>query len=67
MKTTFLALAAMLAFGAQAQQTTHVQGHVKSDGTYVQPHTRTTPNSTTSDNFGTKGNYNPYTGKAGKK
>lgn len=30
-------------------------------------HTRTTPNSTTSDNYGTKGNYNPYTGKQGTK
>ena len=67
MKTLFLALAAVLAFSAHAQKTTQVDGHFKSNGTYVQPHVRTAPNSTTTDNFGTKGNYNPSTGKQGTK
>lgn len=67
MKTTIFAAAAFLAFSASAQQTTQVQGHFKQDGTYVQGHTRTTPNSTTTDNFSTKGNHNPYTGKKGTK
>lgn len=44
-----------------------VKGHWKADGTYVQPHTRTSPNNTTSDNWSTAPNVNPYTGKQGKK
>ncbi len=43
----------------------YVRGYYKSDGTYVQPHYRSSPNSTTLDNWSTKGNINPYTGKLG--
>lgn len=42
-----------------------VSGYTRKDGTYVQPYFRTAPNSTNRDNFSTKGNINPYTGKAG--
>lgn len=42
-----------------------VNGYYRKDGTYVQPYFRTAPNSTNRDNFSTKGNVNPYTGKAG--
>ncbi|MBK9040035.1 MAG: hypothetical protein IPL83_12880 [Bdellovibrionales bacterium] len=45
----------------------YVRGYTKKDGTYIQPHYRTSPNSTKSDNYTTKGNYNPYTGKEGTK
>lgn len=56
----------LAAVGASAQQrTTTVQGHTRSDGTYVPSHQRTAPNSTQSDNWTTKGNTNPYTGQAG--
>src|SRR6478672_8511890 len=44
-----------------------VSGYVNKNGTYVAPHYRSSPNSTTLDNYSTKGNYNPYTGKAGTK
>jgi hypothetical protein len=45
----------------------HVQvdGYYKSNGTYVEPYTRTAPNSTIRDNFSTSPNLNPYTGKIG--
>ena len=43
----------------------HVRGHYRSNGTYVQPHYRSSPNGTTLDNYSTKGNVNPYTGQAG--
>ena len=43
----------------------YVRGYFKSDGTYVQPHYRSSPNSTRLDNWSTKGNVNPYTGKLG--
>lgn len=43
----------------------YVQGYERSNGTYVQPHYQTNSNGTTSDNYGTRGNYNPYTGQTG--
>ena len=44
-----------------------VRGHYRSDGTYVPGHWRSDPNSTTLDNWSTRGNVNPYTGKPGYK
>lgn len=42
-----------------------VRGYHRKDGTYVQPHHRSDPNHTTKDNWSTRGNINPYTGKIG--
>lgn len=42
-----------------------VNGYFRSNGTYVQPYHRTSPNNTLLDNYSTKGNINPWTGKAG--
>lgn len=42
-------------------------GYVKSNGTYVAPSHATNPNGTKADNWSTKGNVNPYTGKVGTK
>ena len=44
-----------------------VKGYTRADGTYVAPHVRSSPNGTASDNWSTKGNVNPYTGKVGTK
>ena len=45
-----------------------VRGYYKkSTGNYVMPHYRSTKNSYKNDNYSTKGNYNPYTGKKGYK
>ena len=52
--------------GAKSSST-HVQGHTRHDGTYVSPHQRTTPDHNFNNNFGTKGNTNPYTGKDGSR
>ncbi len=58
---TFLAMTPL----AEAR-TTRVRSYYKpSTGTYVAPHYKTSPNSTRYDNYSTKGNYNPYTGKKG--
>jgi hypothetical protein len=46
---------------------TYVKGYYRKNGTYVQPHYRSTANGTKSDNWSTKGNVNPYTGKKGTK
>lgn len=59
-----IALALSLAsLSASAQ--VDVNGYYRNDGTYVQPHHRTAPNNTISDNYSTKGNINPYTGQPG--
>jgi len=44
-----------------------VNGHYKNNGTYVQPHYRSNANSTTYDNWSSRGNVNPYTGQRGYK
>ena len=41
------------------------QGYTNRNGTYVRPHYQTNPNGTQYDNFNTRGNYNPYTGRTG--
>ena len=44
-----------------------VRGYVTKNGTYVAPHYQSAPNKTKLDNYSTKGNVNPYTGKVGTK
>jgi hypothetical protein len=47
-------------------KTIKVKGYYKpSTMKYVAPSYRTSPNKTKLDNYSTKGNYNPYTGKKG--
>ncbi len=60
-------LIGIVSLSASAEaRTTRVRGYFKpSTGHYVMPHYKTTPNRSKFDNFSTKGNYNPYTGKAG--
>ena len=53
------ALFAASIVGALAQ--THMHGYYRTDGTYVQPHWRSSPNNTTYDNWSTRG----YTGQVG--
>jgi hypothetical protein len=43
-----------------------VGGHYNINGSYTQPHYQTNPNSTTHDNYGAEGNYNPHTGRFGR-
>lgn len=43
----------------------YVSGYYKKDGTYVQPHYRSDPDSSTNNNWSTRGNVNPHTGKSG--
>lgn len=73
-KTVLALIAFSLAFApclivtdASAKGSTNVKGYTKKSGTYVAPHKRTAPNKTKMDNYSTKGNTNPYTGKAGTK
>jgi hypothetical protein len=44
-----------------------VRSYVRHNGQYVGPHFRTAPNHTKLDNWSTRGNVNPYTGRIGTK
>ena len=46
---------------------TSVRAHVTKQGVYVPPHRGTTPDKSINNNWSTKPNTNPYTGKAGSK
>lgn len=59
-----MTLAAALAAPA-VQAADYVSGYTRSDGTYVQPHYRSSPDSSKWNNYSTKGNTNPYTGQRG--
>lgn len=43
----------------------YVSGYYRQDGTYVQPHHRSTPDGNYSNNYSSQGNSNPYTGQQG--
>lgn len=64
MKNTIFAICiSLLSLSAYADQ--WVNGYTKSNGTQVQGYYRSDANSTKADNWSTKGNTNPYTGKEG--
>jgi len=71
MKISFLHYLVGILFGlfclcsTQAQK--YVNGYTKSNGTYVEGYYKSEKNNTNHDNYSTKGNQNPYTGKEGTK
>ena len=67
MRKLILALVATVLFAPAVSAQVHVNGYTRSDGTYVAPHYRSSPNSTVNDNWSTRPNVNPYTGAAGTK
>lgn len=60
-----LAIIALAAIVLPAFAQTYVSPYTRRDGTQVEGHWRTAPNSTVDDNYSTRGNVNPYTGQAG--
>lgn len=66
MVTAFAALVALPAISFAAADHA-VRGHIKKDGKYVAPHRATNPNNTKRDNYSSKPNVNPYSGKQGKR
>ncbi|HEY3308231.1 MAG TPA: hypothetical protein VGJ93_07225 [Desulfuromonadaceae bacterium] len=46
-------------------KTVRVKGKMRKNGTYVQPHYKSSPDKSRYNNYDTKGNINPYTGKKG--
>ena len=69
MKTQLLASFILVFMGTNAigQDQYYVEGHYKKNGTWVEGYYKTKANKTKSDNYSTEGNYNPYTGREGKK
>ena len=65
MKKAMTIALAFVAGAAMAQGSHMRSGYITKDGTYVAPSMATNPNATKLDNYSTKGNVNPYTGKAG--
>lgn len=65
MRKLLLGVVALLTLAGPVAAQVAVRGYVKKDGTYVAPHYRSSPNSTTYDNYSTRGNVNPYTGQSG--
>ena len=66
MKKTILIAAAVLAVSAGASAADrHVNAYVRGNGTFVQGHMQTSPNATRLDNYSTRDNVNPYTGRSG--
>lgn len=66
-KWSALILACLIAGSAFGKSSHSVRGHVTQKGTYVAPHRATNPDKSKSNNWSSKGNSNPYTGKEGKK
>jgi hypothetical protein len=65
--TIFLLAYILLAPNLALSGSHGVKGYIKKDGTYVAPHRQTNPNKTQRDNWSSKPNVNPYTGKEGTK
>lgn len=63
MKQYIILAAAALSVSAWAQ--VWVAPHVRNDGTFVPGYVRSAPDSTVDNNYGTRGNVNPYTGQTG--
>jgi len=62
------AIAAVVVATPADARNTSVRGYFKrSTGTYVAPYHRTSPNRTRVDNWSSRPNVNPYTGKRGTK
>ena len=51
--------------GSVKYNSTYVDSYTRNDGSFVQGHYKSMPNSTNWDNYSTKGNTNPFTGTTG--
>lgn len=60
-------LIGLVAASGIAQAGVHVRGYRTAKGSYIQPHIRTAPDNTRLNNYSTRGNTNPVTGRAGDK
>jgi hypothetical protein len=55
-------------YGTGSNSNSHyVRPHIQRDGDFVGGHYRTNPNNSTLDNYSTRPNYNPYSGRTGRR
>lgn len=54
-------------YAGVATAVVHVKGYTTKKGKYVKPYIKSNSNKSKLDNYSTKGNKNPYTGKKGTK
>lgn len=55
-------------YGTGSNPNSHyVSPYTRNDGSFVGGHYQTNPNPTVLDNYGTRGNVNPYTGQTGRR
>lgn len=64
MKRIFFVFAILL-WASSALADEYVDGYVRADGGYVEPHFRSSPDGNPFNNYSTQGNVNPYTGQEG--
>ncbi len=64
-KTLLLSALLIFSISFPAFADTYVRGYTGSDGTYVAPYYRSSPNQYRYDNYSAQGNTNPYTGERG--
>ena len=60
-----LTIVMLLGMVATSYADVHVNGHFRSNGTYVAPHYRSDPDGNFNNNWSTYPNVNPHTGKRG--
>lgn len=61
-----ITLSLLFGFTGNAEAAVRVKGYVKpSTGRYVTPHYRSNPDSYKFNNYSSRGNYNPFTGRKG--
>lgn len=67
MKIGFIIFTGIMVFSASAEaRDTYVRGYTQKNGTYVQPYHRSASDNSAVNNYGSRGNYNPYSGKQGQ-
>jgi hypothetical protein len=60
-----LAAACFIALAPTADADEFVKGYTRKDGTFVQPHVRSSPDNSYNNNWSVQPNVNPYTGQSG--
>ena len=62
---SLIGAALLLVFSVEAFADTYVRGYYRKDGTYVQPHYKSSPDRSYNNNWSVSPNVNPYTGRRG--
>lgn len=57
----------LLSYASEAFAYRYTRGHSRSNGTYVQPYRSSTPDGSRLNNWSSRGNTNPFTGKRGSR